>query len=204
LVKQVDADNLFSVTARPYLEPTEAFVRTINFQLNSTTYQFSTSGSQGSPYYYATTYNSVSANYFFAYLNGANYNIYYSQATGALLGVVNNNTGVTFSSGAVYDLYNKLKFKQNATVGFPVFYDAVSGAGLFEEIPAVPADELTITNYVRNATTGIITFDFEIKVSGYISNVNYRTNTTGNDLTIKGKFNSGGKVYKNTVGRERS
>lgn len=203
-VKEIDADNLFSLTARPFFESTEAFVRPINYELNSTTYHFSTSGPKGSPYYYSTTYNSVSAYNFYGYISNMNYNIYYSQATGDLIGVYNSSTAATITSGEVYDLYNKLKFKDNVTLGFPVFYDAVSGAGLHEEMPAVPADQLTITNYVRDATSGIITYDFEIKISGYISNVYYRINTTGNDLTIKGKFNSGGKVYKNTVNRERS
>jgi hypothetical protein len=203
-IKEVDNNTLFRILAQPYFESTEAVTRELSVDQNLV-YNFNTDGSTATIYYYQTTHNSVNAYLFNAYVTNKTYYVYYNVATGALMDlyISNNNGGQTITSGPLFDLYNKLKFKPSATLDMPVFYDANTGADLSESIPDVPADQLTITNYNRNASTGIITFDFELKISGYISNVYYRQNSTGHDLTIKGKYNSGGKVYTSTVGRVR-
>lgn len=203
-VKALNGDNLFAIQARPYFLATEAFVRQISYELNDAVYNFSTDGATGEVSYYASQFNGVSANQIFVYLNNTTYYSFYSVATGKLLGLRNANTSEEINSGPLFDIYNKVEFKNNSTLGMLVFYDVATGVSLHESLPDVPADQLTITNYVHDATTGVLSFDYELKISGHISNVYYRTNTTGHDLTIKGKFNSGGKVFKNTTSRIRS
>ena len=203
--KELDSDNLFAINARPYFEATTAYVRELSLALNKT-HKFSTNGSDGKIWYYQSNYygtgSAQPAYVFSTYNNEGSYSIYYSYDTGALLGLYNYSLGEYIASGALFDQYNTLTFKFNATVGELVFHNASTNAGLYELVPDVPADQLNITNYTRNATTGVVTFDFELIISGTISNY-YRTNTTGHNLTIKGKFNSGGRVYKSTVGRSR-
>jgi hypothetical protein len=195
--KELNNDDLFVIDVQPFFEATEGFVLELSEEENNT-YNFSTSS--GGLYYQTDTYNGTAAYRFSAYTNNDNYEVYYGQATGALLGLYDYQTGNNITSGALFNLYNKLKFIMNATLGQPVFYNVANNAPLFTEYPDVPADQFTITNYARNASTGVITFDFVLKVSGYLSS-SQRRNSTGHDLTITGKFNSGGKVYKNIVAR---
>jgi hypothetical protein len=197
--KDIGNGSLFLINASPYFASTPAYVTELSAEQNAT-YAFSTT--QNGIYYYQTTYNSVAAYSFSSYDNGSDLQIYYSQSTGALMGIYDYDTGNTLTSGTVFNLYNKLKFKMNATVGKRVFYDATTDASLHVSFPEVPADTFTVTNYAKDATTGVITFDFEIKISGQGSTYS-RQNSTGHDLTIKGKFNSGGKVYQNIVNRVR-
>lgn len=57
--------------------------------------------------------------------------------------------------------------------------------------------EFEITNFAHNDQTGIVTFDFSFSDSeGWY-------NSTGNPVTITGKFNSGHKIYKNIVMRTK-
>jgi hypothetical protein len=54
---------------------------------------------------------------------------------------------------------------------------------------------VTITNYVHNQTTGVVTFDFKYEGEG-------SDNSSGNQVTITGKFDSGKAIYTNIVGRK--
>lgn len=197
--KELDNDNLFAIAAQASFEETQAFVREISSKENKT-YNFS-ANSNRKPYYYETTYygNGVpeSAYMFNVYLNNKYHEIYYSEGSGSLLGLRESDQYI--KDGDFFDLYHKLKFLDHPELGMPVFYGAQSGEWLYEEIPDVPADALTITNYTHDETSGVMTFDFELKISGHITN--NRTNSTEHDLTITGSFNSGAKVYKNTVSR---
>lgn len=57
--------------------------------------------------------------------------------------------------------------------------------------------EFEVTNFVHNDQTGVVTFDFSY------SDPEGWDNSTGNPVTITGKFNSGHKVYKNIVMRAK-
>jgi hypothetical protein len=183
--KELDNDRIFSVEVDGHFEDTDAYIKELS-QAQNQTYQLATY-QDGRIYYFSTTDNSVDV-WGFTYNS---YEIYYSKATGALVSVYDYNTSTRFTAGAVFTLFNKLRFKYNASAGVAmnVFYDAATNTSLHQAIPAVPADQLLITNYVRNAS-GVVTFDFTLKVSGY------HENSTGHDLTITGKFNSGDAVHK--------
>lgn len=202
--KELNNDDIFVIDAQPYFLATEGYVRSLTEEQNDN-YNFSSSNIPGGLWYQEATYNGTTAAYQLnSYIsNNGQVEVYYSKATGSLLGLYQNSTGSYVTSGTLFNLYNKLKFKYNATHNIPLFYDAATNAELFVVFPDVPADQLTITNYSRNATTGVITFDFVIKVSKYLS-TSARRNSTGHDITITGKFNSGGKVFKNVVAREHN
>jgi hypothetical protein len=195
-IKEMGSDNLFSVTATPFFGITEAFVRELSIEQNLT-YDFNSDDS-GKLYPFAI-YVGEDAYGLNSDVNDGFWEVYYSVATGALIGVLDYDNSIFLESGPIFNLFNKLEFKHDATLNKLVFFDAVTDAGLYEEVPEVPGDQLVITNYALNSTTGVLTFDYELKVNGNLTE--YRENSTGHDLTIKGKFNSGGKVYKNTVGR---
>lgn len=125
---------------------------------------------------------------------------------GSLLGYYDQTTALQVTSGTVFNLYNKLTFKNNASLNTLTFYDKGTKNSLHTIVPATPADQFTVSNYVHDATTGNLSFDYTMKISKYRSKTggNYGSNSTGNDLVISGSFNSGGKVYKNIVSRTSS
>ena len=88
----------------------------------------------------------------------------------------------------------------------PTFFDKATNEPLHAVIPDVPADQFTVTNYVHDASTGYMTFDFVLKISQYRprTGYGYGYNSSGNDLTITGSFSSGKKVYSNVVSRTAS
>jgi hypothetical protein len=205
--KELNSDNLFRVIAQPYFESTEAFVRELSAEKNDI-YRFAMTGSNEQIHYNNVFYNNGidpgEDAYELMHHDGSDlYYVYYSQNTGELLGLYKNSDGNYYESGTLFDFFDQLEFKDNATLGIPVFYDVATGGELYEDFPEVPADQLIITNYTRNSTTGVLTFDYELKISGYNS-TSIRVNTTNHDLTIKGKFNSGGKVHTNITGRVKS
>jgi hypothetical protein len=64
-----------------------------------------------------------------------------------------------------------------------------------EDVPVV-----TISNFSYNDVTGVLEYDFSFTYDG--ENTDY--NSTGNPITVTGKFNSGtGKVYDEIVMRKR-
>lgn len=201
--KVLDANSLFSIRAVPYFQDTEAFVIEISDEENEK-YKFqkeTKSLSYWRSTYYGPGASGEDAFSFYSWESGRSYRIEYSAVSGMLLGIYDYETDQYIEQGELFDLYNQIKFSNSPELGINVFYDVATGDPLYQEIPAVPADQVTITNYVHDAASGIITFDFEVNMSGIIVGNYNRRNTTGNDLTITGSFNSGGKVYKNTVYR---
>jgi len=127
---------------------------------------------------------------------------------GTLLKIYSNHDGTIshITSGTLFDLYDQLLLKYNADVNKPTFFNKNTGTSLHTEIPDVPADQFTVTNYVHDASTGILSFDFVLKISKYRPRTGYIDgfNSSGNDLTITGSFSSGKKIYSNVVSRAAS
>lgn len=197
--KELTSSSLFTISAQPYFQATAGFVRNISIAQNKI-YYFSTSYLDRSADYYLDTYNDQFCFVFSAYPKNVSYTVYYSQSTGKLVAVYDLKESKYVTSGEIFDKYNKIKFIYSQNLSAYVFVDYSTGAALYEEVPDVAADSLTITNYNHNTNTGILSFDYKLKISGYTSSPN-RVNTTGHDLTITGSFNSGTKVYASTVGR---
>lgn len=101
------------------------------------------------------------------------------------------------------DTYLNFKFSKelNATTLF-----VVNARPCFRDLQDVPADQFTVTNYVHDASTGVMSFDFVLKISQYRSRIgdNFGLNSSGHDLTVTGSFSSGKKVYSNIVSRTAS
>ncbi len=203
LKKELDANTLFMVDAEPYFLETESYITNISDEKNKL-YNFRKS-SNGKVYFTTSSYNGPATAdegvYYFENTTN-NHDLYYSRTTGALVGIYNNEAREYIEEGDLFDLYNQIKYAYNNEAGGYVFYDVASGNSLHEVVPAIPADELTISNFTQDETSGVITFDYNIKISGKGLNSS-RTNSTHNDLTITGSFNSGGKVYKNTAYRTK-
>jgi hypothetical protein len=89
---------------------------------------------------------------------------------------------------------------EDESLNMPVFYSIADNTNLSVNVPDTAADQLTVANYLRDKTTGAVTFDFTVKINQYRSFFN-GSNTTKHDITVTGKFNSGGKVYSSVVGR---
>lgn len=198
-IKELTPSSLFSISARAYFKATTAFVRNISSAQNKI-YNFSVSYPERSAYYNEATYNDQDCFYFWAYPGNGSYTVYYSQSTGKLVAIYDSNKSKYITSGEIFDKFNKIKFIYSQNLDTYVFVDSSSGAALYDEFPDVAADALTITNYNYNTSTGILSFDYKLKISGYLTS-DERINTTGHDLTITGSFNSGSKVYASTVGR---
>ncbi len=197
--KALDEESLFEIKARPYFVPKEAFTLRLSREKQAT-YNFNT-GTNSNPMVVDVYFSPSGTNEYraAAYINDTYHYVFYSKTDGTLLSLYNHNTGEYITEGEAFDHYNELKYMYNAEVDQSVFYDAATEEPLYEEIPDVPADVVTIKNFNHDENTGIITFDFEIKISQY--DIYTRTNSTQNDLTITGSFSSGNRVYKNTVNR---
>lgn len=190
--KELNATTIFSLDADASFVDFAGEFRPIS-RAHNARYQFYYYGSN----IWSTVYNGQNA----YHVSGYNMAIYYRQSTGTLLGIDDYSTDQDITSGPVFNKYNELKLIFDANLGEYKFINATTQATLHEVIPAVPADKLTITNYSHNATTGILSFDFKLEISKY--DVAGRVNTTEHDLVIEGKYNSGTKVYENTVGRTK-
>jgi hypothetical protein len=133
---------------------------------------------------------------------------YYSMATGELFQI--ETPGGLLTDGALFEKYNDIKFVPEATVEQNVFVKTADNSPAWEYVETVPADPITISNYTEQ--DGVVSFDFNITISkyrGYLMSsggwggwLQNGMNSTRHDLTITGKFNSGGKVYESTVGRK--
>lgn len=115
------------------------------------------------------------------------HNYYY----GAFLKMVSPEGDVSTTS----PLYSQLHLGYNESYRV-VFRSAQTGEYLSEVISDI--DEYQVTNYVHDASTGVISFDFTITIGVYGS-----YNPTRNPITITGKYNSGHGIYSEVVGRVR-
>jgi hypothetical protein len=205
--KELSVTDLFLLRAEPYFKDTDAYVLAISDEKNKD-FDFEYKYNGEINYYSASYFDGTNdvPTYLF-YLNKASFTeVHYRKSNGNLLGIYDYSSGQLISSGTEFDKYNKLVFKNNAALSMLTFYDKATNTSLHTSVPFVPADQFTVTNYVHDGTTGNLSFNFVLKISKHRKRDNSSNgrNTTGNDLTITGTFNSGGKVYKNIVGRTAS
>ncbi|HEY0743749.1 MAG TPA: collagen-like protein [Chryseosolibacter sp.] len=190
--KELNATTLFSLEAAASFANFSGEFRPISKAANSR-YAFYANGT----YFYQTNFDGQEV----YSVSGSNRHHYYSVSTGLHVATYSYADG-TYASGELFDKYSEVKFIYDSNTGQHKFIDSATGADLHEEIPAVPADKLTITNYSHDATTGVLSFDFKLEISKY--DVAGRTNSSNNDLVMEGKYNSGTKVYGTTVGRTKN
>jgi hypothetical protein len=209
--KGINATQLFQMNARPYLSDA-SYNRLIELSPEQNAIYNFVRGKSGQLSYYTVDVNgdgADDANEFWT--EGATYNTYtYDMETGHLVTV--SVDGEVMQDGTLFEKYNDITFAYSDDVKKYVFTKTSDNAALYETVGNVPADVFTITNYVNQ--NGVISFDFAITVSKYRGYVGTKVggfagysvdgmNTTGHDLTITGKFNSGETVYSEIVGRVR-
>lgn len=200
--KEIDNNSLFVINATPYFGSTTGYAVELSAEQNEI-YKFE--GNATSIFYETTVAQGQGTRRFIAHPNeNEAYDVYYKTNGGELAFIFNRLVpGPRIDSGPLFDLYNKLQLGFNETYHKDLFYDAVTNEPLYTAVPTIVGDQLTIANYKRDETTGVVSFNFELKISGDLS-VPQRKNSTGHDLTITGKFYSGEKVYKNIIARERN
>jgi len=202
-MKELNSTDLFKLDAEAFFEPIAGYTIELSADQNQI-YNFRKSKVNGGAIFYGDTQidvgaGLVSVNTF--YVDGPqSFTAYYRTDNGALLAL---NNGSFILSGSLFDKYKKIKFANNVTLGMYVFSDATTGNGLYTTIPDLNPDQVTVTNFAQDASTGFVTFDFTVKINAYRSIIERGQNTTNHDLTITGKFNSGQKVYKNVVSRTK-
>lgn len=205
-VKEFSATSLFVVNARAYLrEENYDIVIELTPEKNAI-YNLNMTDPGGIWYTQADTDGDEISDAWMFQINGTDKFLYYSMDNGSLLHVETSEGRAT--SGEVFDKYNALKFVAEESLESMVFVNSADNSPAWEYVETVPADGVEITNFVNQ--DGVISFDYTITISkyrGYLKGrgwggyVGHGLNTTRHDLTITGKFNSGGKVYESTVGR---
>jgi hypothetical protein len=207
--KGISATQLFQMTARPY--PVDAsYNRVIELSPEQNAIYNFGHGKSGQLSYYTVDLNSDGvddANEFS--VESTTYNTYtYDMETGNLVAV--SVDGEVMQDGALFEKYNDIKFVYDPDLKRYVFVATADGTALYENVGDVPADEFSITNYTN--VDGVISFDFAMTISKYRGYVGTKVggfigysidglNSTGHDMTITGKFNSGDAVYTEIVGR---
>jgi hypothetical protein len=209
--KGINATQLFQMNAKPYLSDA-SYKRLIELSPEQNAIYNFQRGKSGQLSYYTVDVNgdgTDDANEFL--IEAATISTYtYDMETGNLLAVTVD--GEVMLDGAVFEKYNDIKFVYKSDLKKYVFVKASDDAALYENVGNVPADAFTITNYAN--TNGVISFDFALTISkyrGYVGTyaggfAGYEVNgmnTTGHDIKITGKFNSGETVYSEVVGRVR-
>jgi hypothetical protein len=207
--KGLSATQLFKLEAKPYQE--DAFydrVIEISPEYNGIyNFDHNALGQVGYFEYYDEKSENVTA-YAFQTQSSNVYRTYvYSAETGVLDYV--DVDGVQETSGALFDKYSAIKFVYNEELDMHVFVKTSDNSPLYEYVDEVPADVFALTNFTQQS--GVISFDFTLQISKYRGFMGSRSplgpvfvhgqNTTGHDLTITGKFNSGAPVYQEAVGR---
>jgi hypothetical protein len=197
LNKELSPSTLFVLSARPIFEQ-RTYTLPINTTLNNSTYKF-VLNQNGRLYDYFYDQATNSSRLIFKTIEGktvvfedpyGNYDQELNYSYGNLIEVLNAN-GTTASNSP----YNQLRI--SSTDDGQLIFRNLSGADLSQDI-VVPADTYQITNYVRNAETGVVTFNVTYTI-GTIG----RYNSTTNPLTITAQFNSGGPVYGDIVSRQK-
>ncbi len=207
-MKELNSTTLFELRARPYVEDVN-YDRVIELspEMNGI-YKFPINQPGNIIYFEADTDADAVTDAWTFQINSSDNIAYYSMATGELLYVQTPEGNLT--TGELFEKYNDIKFVEDATLRQHVFVKTADESPAWEFVESVPADEIAITNFVNQ--DGVVSFDFNITISkyrgylmsrgfmgGWVANGN---NTTRHDLTITGKFSSGGKVYESTVGRK--
>lgn len=199
--KELNPSDLFWLSARTYFKDVKGYTVRLSEEQNK---QYNFSLSDMNIAYIENSYNdgngAIPIYRFFVYGQAQNYLVDYKKDDGTLIRLADPSNGNSVTSGPAFDLYNKLIFKNNPAVTALTFFDKATGVSLHTSIPDIAADQFTVSNYVHDTASGILTFDFNLKINSYRA-YGKGTNTSGHDLTITGSFNSGGKIYKNTQGR---
>lgn len=195
--KELTGGSVFVILARAITE-SKVFEYPVNPTLNNSTYKFTTNGLSGR--YETYIENSVSP-YVFTTSDGK---LVYFQGSYENTDLYDNDYYYYGSLVKVTDLngnniapapYDQLRLCNNNTTG-DYYFRNISGLPLSSTV-TLPADSFTISNYKREAATGIISFDFSTTI-GTVG----RPNTTKNPLTISGSYVSGGKVSTSIVSRQ--
>jgi hypothetical protein len=208
--KGLNATQVFKLDAKPYLQ--DAFydrVIEISPEYNGLyNFEHNNLGQVGYQEYYDESGKNLVSYAFQTQLSDVYHTFVYDAETGELQYV--DIEGEVFTDGEVFTKYHDIKFVYNDEVETMVFEKA-DGTPLYEYVDEVPADVFTIANF--SDANGIITFDYSLQISKYRGFMGARSpmgpvlihgrNTTGHDLTITGKFNSGTPVYQEAVGRVR-
>ncbi|MBT1689029.1 collagen-like protein [Dawidia soli] len=206
--KGLSATQVFRLEAKPHLE--DAFYdRVIEIAPDHNgLYNFAHNNAGQVAYmeYYDASGKTLLSYAFPLQLAGVDYVFAYDAETGALQYYEIN--GEQFNDGALFDKYHEIRFVYNDEFGKHVF-EKNDGTPLYEYVDEVPADAFAITNFSQ--ADGVVSFDFSITISKYRGFMGGRSpmgpilihgqNSTGHDLTITGKFNSGTPVYQEAVGR---
>lgn len=197
--KEVGQGSIFVLNSSPFFEEIEGYVAEISVAENET-YGFFRDEPNSNLTYYESYFSGPTlegnAYEFGAYFNDNPIGVFYSSTTGELMGIYDHNTQTYLEEGDAVEFYNDLTFSNNEDLDLMVFFDAATGESLHEEVAAIPADILEISNYHQDEETGIITFDYELTNGG-------RYNSTTHPLTITGSFHSGARVYNEVVFRTR-
>jgi hypothetical protein len=214
--KGLNENQIFRLTAQPYLEDINyKTLAEISPEANGV-YKFALSAT-GHVMYNPTDVDGdekIESNEVTRRLSsGDQYAFYYDVETGELLSIFFNYEQI--EDAALFDKYDDVKFvpmENESKEIYYVFVKASDDSPLYEDIGIVDADKITITNFKREG--GVISFDFSITISKYRGFIGHYIpgplptkqdglNTTGHDLSITGKFNSGGKYYTEEIGRKR-
>lgn len=193
--KELNASTLFSIQAEAFIGE-KSFTYPVNPTLNNSTYKFALneSGDFGPSFFYNqssqknTVISTTSDGKRIYFEDLTNYEPIGDYYYGNLIKVINAYGSI--GANAPYDQI-VISRKTDGTI----IYRDIAGLDLSSTI-ILPGDVFSVTNYQRNQTSGVLTFDFEVTIG-----VLGRTNSTKNPLTITGKFNSGKKVY-NVVSRK--
>jgi hypothetical protein len=214
LSKGISNNQLFRLNARPYLNDRnyEAIVALSPEQNAIYKFQLSATGALSYGVADLDGNDKDDTNYAWRTTNSGDYYFYYDIETGELVRIDFNSEIV--DDAALIDKYNdvKLVWHGNEETGQYVFVKTSDGSPLYEEVGAVPADPLTITNYKHE--DGVISFDFSLVISKYRGFIGQQErgpvpvspdgiNTTAHEITITGKFSTGGKYYTEEVGRKK-
>lgn len=197
IIKEISPTTLFRFEGRPRFQET-----TVRFPINATantTYKFVLNENGRLD---AERYNPVTDDLEYVFKTSDGKTVIYSSHGdqydasgdyyyGTLIKVLNANGTVASNIP-----YNQLRISRNND--YEVILRSLSGTDLSEE-KVVPADTYSITNYIHNTETGVITFDITFTI-GNIA----RENSSTNPATITAKFNSGGKVYGDVVSRKKN
>ena len=206
-VKELTSTTLFKLQAAPYDQEVN-YDRLIELSPEKNgIYNFPLAQPGTLIYFEADTDRDNVADAWSFQVNGTDTYVYYSMETGELL-FVETLSGVQ-TTGTLVDKYNDIKFVMEDTFKEYVFVNTADNSPAWEYVETVPADAITVTNYLNQE--GVISFDFNVTISkyrGYLMSsggwggwLQNGVNSTRHDLTITGKFNSGGKVYESAVGR---
>jgi hypothetical protein len=213
--KELNNSQIFKLHVSPYLADEDYFGRLLELSPDQNAiYKFDCNpASQINSIYYDRDGDSDNENVLLVSISANNYlNVMYDGITGQLTYLERNDDGVQITDGPEFDKYNAIKLINDPELGTFVFVNASDDSPLWEKINVVPADVVDIQNFQK--LNGVISFDFAITVNKYRGTLGKPVgfgvfaiqgeNTTHNDLTIAGSFNSGGKVYDEVVGRRRN